>query len=227
MLSLPPGSLQLEALLAAPGKWTPSDDGDGVELTRSWIELDEDGWIRESRLGWRDDQGWRLHLSFEGDSAQAPPTRIQLQFQPPPDSGQPAWPMGEGSVRYDGPERVLKYEGRRPGVEGVERFEQRVRLDSSGRLEREDSTTTTTTDGVSVHRRVQVLGRDAQGRANLGLELIDGQEYRVSSLHFRPDGQGNSRRQVRLFRAADAASDAPVQRAEVILRTYRYQDETR
>ncbi|MGW8126908.1 MAG: hypothetical protein ACWGG5_00205 [Stenotrophomonas sp.] len=78
-----------------------------------------------------------------------------------------------------------------------------------------------------MRKRRQVLARDAQGHPLDDAELLEGAQYRVSNHYFLPDGRGNPRRIVRLYRAAGAAQDAPVLRAEVILRTLRYQDETR
>lgn len=226
VLALPPSSPQLDALAADPEGWLPADAAAGVERTDSRVVFDADGWIRELSLGWEGDQGWKIRMSLDGPVERRPPSRVEVRLMPPEGSGQAPWPMGEGDIRYAGPERVLRYEGERPGIEGRESFERRTVLDGSGRLQLEESTTTAPDGGITRKRR-EVLARDARGLAMDELELLDGVGYRVSIRNFLPDGQGNPRRVVRLYRLADAAADAPVQRAEVNLRAYRYQDETR
>lgn len=224
-LRLPPGSPQLPALLADPEGWQPDAAQEGLSRSDTRFEFDADGWLRGSILGWDEDRGWKLHMVFGEDGA-TPPLAARAWLRPPEGSGQPDWPMGEGKLRYAGAERTMDYRGQRPGVEGRERLERRLVVAASGFVAREE-TTNVAPDGTTVHWYRQSLERDAQGRPVDDAELLEGVDYRVSSQYFLPDGQGNPRRIVRLYRAADAAQDAPVLRAEVTLRTLRYHDETR
>ncbi|WP_152984162.1 MULTISPECIES: hypothetical protein [Stenotrophomonas] len=224
-LTLPPGSPQLPALLADPAGWQPEPAAEGVERSSVRGDFDADGWLRTSVFSWDDSRGWEVHMAY-GEGGRTPPATVRIWMQAPRGSGQPDWPMGEGTVRYAGATRILSYKGRRPGAEGREDFERSLTLGPSHWVELEESTSVAP-DGAAVRKRRQVMARDAQGRPVDDAELLDGAEYRVSNQYFLPDGQGNPRRIVRLYRAAGAAQDAPVLRAEVILRTLRYQDETR
>jgi len=224
-LTLPPGSPQLPALLADPQGWQPPPAAAGVERSSVRGDFDAGGWLRTTIFSWDGSQGWEVHMAY-GEGGQSPPAAVRIWLRAPPGSGQPDWPMGEGKVRYAGATRTLSYEGRRPGIEGREDFERSLTLGPSGWVELEESTSVAP-DGATVRKRRQVVARDAQGRPLDDAELLEGVEYRVSNQYFLPDGQGNPRRIVRLYRAAGAAQDAPVLRAEVILRTLRYQDETR
>ncbi|HBN52987.1 MAG TPA: hypothetical protein DD456_02785 [Stenotrophomonas sp.] len=224
-LTLRPGSPQLPALLADPAGWQPEPAAEGVERSHARGDFDADGWLRTTVFSWDGSGGWEVHMAY-GEGRRPPPATVRIWMQAPQGSGQPDWPMGEGTIRYAGATRTLSYKGRRPGVEGREDFERSLTLGPSHWVELEESTSVAP-DGAAVRKRRQVMARDAQGRPVDDAELLEGVEYRVSNHYFLPDGQGNPRRIVRLYRAAGAAQDAPVLRAEVILRTLRYQDETR
>ena len=224
-LALPPGSPQLPALLADPQGWRPAPGAGGVERSSVRGDFDADGWLRTTVFSWDGSRGWEVHMAY-GEDGRAPPATVRIWLRAPQGSGQPDWPMGEGTVRYAGATRTLRYKGQRPGIEGREDFERTLTLGASSRVELEESTSVAP-DGAPVRKRRQVLARDAQGRPLDDAELLEGAQYRVSNHYFLPDGRGNPRRIVRLYRAAGAAQDAPVLRAEVILRTLRYQDETR
>ncbi|MFT4255969.1 MAG: hypothetical protein QM599_03280 [Pseudoxanthomonas sp.] len=160
-------------------------------------------------------------------SVEASELRLPLGSpQPPAGSGQPDLPTGNGKIRYTGTERLMDFRNQNPGVKGQSRLKRRQVISAAGRVELEE-TTNVEPDGTTVHWRRQSLARDANGRTVEDAELWEGMEYRVSNLYFLPDKQGNPRRVVRLYRSANAAQDTPVLRAEVILKTFRYQDETR